>query len=308
MPQQIYKLFFRTPVHFGVDEGGSTLVESRMTFRCDTLFSALYTALQPVRAEEALLQAVKDGRLRFSDAFPFCGERLFLPKPFGALSALENTDEAEDPSHRKRMKRIAYIPLDRFRQYLAGKADAASLGADFGERFESTRVNCGGKEPLPYRVGGFRFAETCGLYVIAGADETALELFESGLDLLQATGVGGRISAGWGKFTWKKEPVETKLHDMLEDTNAKRQMLLATACPAACEMAEALTDASYMTVRRGGFTQSAATRPRRKRTMFALDAGSTFTKRFSGDLVDVGVNMPHPVWRYGYGLFAGVEM
>ena len=86
MRHVICKLKFDTAVRFGSDAGGSSLVGAGMTFRADVLFSALFQALLPLGESAELLQAVNGGALAFSDALPFHGESLFLPKPVGIFT------------------------------------------------------------------------------------------------------------------------------------------------------------------------------------------------------------------------------
>lgn len=57
---------------------------------------------------------------------------------------------------------------------------------------------------------------------------------------------------------------------------------------------------------RGGFATSERVNPLKKQTVYLLGAGSTFTHRFQGCLLDVGIGMPHPVWRYAKAMFMGV--
>ena len=46
----------------------------------------------------------------------------------------------------------------------------------------------------------------------------------------------------------------------------------------------------------------------RKRTVWLMGPGATFDRRFAGQLMNVGENLPHPVWRYAYGMFLGVRV
>ena len=69
----------------------------------------------------------------------------------------------------------------------------------------------------------------------------------------------------------------------------------------------ALDGAYYTVARRGGFTNSEQIAPLKKRTVHLLGAGSTFRRRFAGTVLDLGVGMPHPVWRYARGMFMGVN-
>ena len=84
-------------------------------------------------------------------------------------------------------------------------------------------------------------------------------------------------------------------------------MLLSTALPAEDELSSTLEDAFYMVVRRGGYISSEQSHPVKKQTVYFLNAGSTFRRRFTGTILDVGMDMPHPVWRYARAMFMGVN-
>ena len=107
---------FSSGVHFG----DQRLENGRSTFGADTLFSALFIeALKRDEAcAEALLNAVRDDRLNFSDGMPFMGERYYLPKPF---IHIENKEEAGDSSVKKAYKKMAYVAVDCFDAFLKGE-------------------------------------------------------------------------------------------------------------------------------------------------------------------------------------------
>lgn len=309
MRHAICKLTFTTATRFGSDAGGSSLTGTAMTFRADVLFSALFAALLKQGEAEALLHSVNRGELAFSDALPWRDDRLFLPRPVGIFSRPDNP-AAEDPSQRKLLKKIAFVPSDALADFMAGSAKLAELHAlnRFGQPFEVTRVNRrDDDQPLPYRVGGFRFDPNCGLYVVVSGADAALERFERGMLCLSADGIGGKTSSGWGKFTFETRHAPERLNRALDDVSAPRQMLLSTALPADDELEDALDGAYYTVARRGGFTSSEQNAPLKKRTVHLLGAGSTFRRRFAGTVLDVGVGMPHPVWRYARGMFMGVN-
>lgn len=309
MRHVICRLTFSTAVRFGSEAGGGSLTGADKSFRSDTLFSALFSVLQPQGKAEALLNAVQSGELAFSDAFPWRESHLFLPRPVGIFTRPDNP-AASDPSQRKLLKKIAYIPEDSLSSFLAGKADINDLYRlnHFGSAFEETRVNLrDGGQPLPYRVGGFRFDKDCGLYLIVSGSESALALFERGMLSLSANGIGGKASTGWGKFTLSMQPASPTWAAALENTQSPRQLLLNTALPSEDEMSDALEGAYYTIVRRGGFATSPQTNPLKRQTVYLLGAGSTFPHRFQGSMLDVGIGMPHPVWRYARAMFMGVS-
>ena len=176
MRHVICRLTFSTAVRFGSEAGGGSLTGADKSFRSDTLFSALFSILQPQGKSEALLNAVQSGELAFSDAFPWRESHLFLPRPVGIFTRPDDP-AASDPSQRKLLKKIAYIPEDSLSSFLSGKADINDLYRlnHFGSAFEETRVNLrDGDHPLPYRVGGFRFDKDCGLYLIVSGSETSV--------------------------------------------------------------------------------------------------------------------------------------
>lgn len=302
MLRKIYKLYFTTPVHFGTESGGDKLSSAAMTFRADTLFSALY--LQGNGDE--LLNAVNCGRLWFSDAFPFSGEQLYLPKPMGIRNAANTLD---DPSVRKLYKKLSYVPLSQLSAFMKGESSPERLQASFGTVFESVRVNRRDYDlPLPYQVAGFRFGDDCGLYLIVAAeDEGVSALFESRLRSLSAEGIGGKTSSGWGKFVFESLPVPRELEEGLLNDQAPCQLLLSTALPAEEETEQALRTGNWLLVRRGGFSFSLSENAHKKRTLYLLGSGSTFAARFRGQVVDVARSMPHPVWRCAMAGFMGVD-
>lgn len=307
MLRKAYKLRFRTAVRFGSDGGGSMLTGVRFAFHADTLFSALFAACMATGESEALLGAVDENKLWFSDAFPYCNDTLFLPKPIGLWGG--ETRNA-DPSARKLFKRIEYVPFDELSAYLRGEADAERLDVRFGHAFEVTRVNVRDHEqPLPYQVGGYRFDDGCGLYLITRfGGEAEQALFERGLACLSTVGVGGKVSGGWGKFSWQMCELPETLQAALSDEDAPCQMLLSAALPEDAAMDTALREGYTLLVRRGGFTSSSQAPPTKKRTVYLLAAGSTFPRRFIGRMLDVGQRMPHPVWRYAKAGFMGVRV
>lgn len=303
MPYVICKLHFTTPVRFGDDAGGSELSGQRYCPHADTLFSALYLSLLGTGKEQKLKDACENGELHFSDCLPYSGDVLYLPRPVGIFGKHSNHD---DPSLRKVLKKLAYIPADQLQPFVQGTADLRKMVMSFGEAFQQTRVNLSDFDAsMPYNVGAFRFNKTSGLYVIIKAEEACLPLMRDAFTALSFSGFGGKVSSGFGKFDVTEEAIEPALLQLLDDSTAPRQMLLSTALPSAAEGERIMEDACYTLTRRGGFTNGR--RVSKKRTLYVMSAGSTFANRFDGCMEDVGVNMPHPVWRYEKGMFLGVR-
>ena len=115
------------------------------------------------------------------------------------------------------------------------------------------------------RVGSFRFYPDCGLYIIVGVrTEAQAERMDRLISALGMSGIGGKISSGYGSFTVEERidlcaPFDAQtewLHDALEKRDAKHQLLLTTSLPADDELEDALEGAQYQLVRRAGYVQS----------------------------------------------------
>ena len=202
----LFKLSFHTPCHFGSSDSALSLYTSEDHFCVDTLFSALcHTArtLYGNSGVEALIEKAQKDQLFLSDAMPWCGERYYLPRPF--LTA--RTDGHTAGAERKAMKNLAYIAVEDMADYLAcmrgqGLFDAGRKKQCFGVPMDSTRAAVfEGQDTLPYHVGAFRFAEDCGLYVLAGLESDDAAWLRTLMRALGLSGIGGKVSSGYGKFT-----------------------------------------------------------------------------------------------------------
>ena len=170
---------------------------------------------------------------------------------------------------------------------------------------------------MPYQVGLFRFAPDCGLYFICGFTEDGQdEDLEYLLDWLGATGIGGKVSSGYGKFhvvdkIYLNEPFDDQtewIYHALSSEHAP-YLLLSTSLPQTDELDHALEGASFQLVRRSGFMASDRVEtPLKKKTQYALSAGSVLQNRYQGALYDVGLSDVHPVYRYSKPIFMGVTL
>lgn len=317
----LYQLRFNTPVHFGGSDSALSLYSSEDHFRADTLFSALcHTALQTGGVEdlEKLLSLAKSGSLLLSDSMPWAGDCFYLPKPF--LTA--RTNQELPPEKRKAFKKLAWIPADRFGEY----CDALRTGVffeseavSFGKSSEITKAMVPEQgDARPYPVGLYQFRENCGLYFLAMCrEEDDAKWLSTLVEALGITGIGGKISAGYGKFTVLNQidlsntghPGLVGLYRAVTGTETKA-VLLTTSLPRDEELDRALDGSGYQLVRRSGFVASDtyAESPRKKETQHYLAAGSVVQNRFSGDVYEIGTYGNHPVYRYSKPLFLGVNL
>ena len=153
----------------GVHLGDRLLADSKDTFCADTLFSALYVEALKMGKDTAdkLIMYVSAGDLLWSDALPRKQGTLFLPKPF---LPIEKKDTA-DPSSRKAVKSMRYIPVGSLSAYLEGNLPPDQVRSLDG--FGKTEIRAvaavrGIPEPMPYNIGVFHFGDQCGLNIILG--------------------------------------------------------------------------------------------------------------------------------------------
>lgn len=317
MNTRIYKFSFKTEAHFS--EG--TLDKSSCTFMADTLYSALCLEALRQGKLDKFHEANKEGQLKFSDAFPFIGERLYLPKPVLQISFSEQKKSItkENIINRKLYKKMKYICLDLFDDYLNGKDIIAKNGFDnLGVSALRTKnaIRNGTAETLPYHVGTFRFEKGNGLYVIcAYADDSQANMADELFKGLELSGIGGKRSAGLGRFNLEilKEGKAVESLNKLLSRNLSGEhiynMSLCVCLPKENELNEAMNSASYCLVKRSGFVApvSGVTEVLKKKDMYLFAAGSCFKKKFQGDIYNVARGTPYPVYRYAKPLFIEVE-
>lgn len=321
MSYLLYQLRFNTAVHFGGSDSALSLYHSEDRFRADTLFSALcHTALQ-MEGETGLnrlLTMGQCGKLLLSDAMPWAGDTYYLPKP--CFQAQTNRELPAE--HRKTLKKLAWIPVERFEEYCtAMQTGELYLGSEepVGVNIELTKARMDlEKDALPYPVGLYQFKDNCGLYVLVHlADDSDRLWMRELMTVLGISGIGGKVTAGYGKFTVANEISLSESDDAqacwlfaaLTATQGK-QMLLTTALPQEEELEAALQGASYQLVRRAGFvaSNSYADTAYKKQTQYYLGSGAVLNCRFNGDIYAVGNRGAHPVYRYGKPMFLGVNL
>ena len=288
----------------GFHAGENSLDENEMTFSADTLFFALFQEALLSGKSDILLENVKSGKLLLSDAFPYTGETLYLPKPVIRVSG---NDSKGDSVLKKAFKKLDYIPMNEMATYMSGKLDAAiqaeKLKGISGTALKTSAAIQGVDETLPYGIGIRYFDGNAGLYIICGIEDEELGdfLYEL-LDGLSFAGIGGKRRSGIGRFTIMKV---TELPSHLFEGSASRYMSLSISLPREDEMEAVMQDAYYRIRKRSGFVASEtyADEPLKKRDMYMLAAGATFTRKYDGDVYDVSVAGRHPVYRYGKPIF-----
>ena len=302
MDYLIYKLRFQTGVHFG----NGLLNDSSYVFHGDTLFSAMYIEALKCDAAERFYELVCSGHLLFSDALPYVGDQYMIPKPMIYVEPVNRGDSGD----KKKIKNIKYLPVGQLEKYLAGTME---LDEDpmkgFGDFYQRTMAAVRKEgDTLPYQVGTYYYRKGNGLYLILGYDsQEGLQLAEELLSAVSLQGIGGKRSAGLGRFEYFKVGKEKNLLNSLNQ-EGKYYMLLSSALPTSEEMEGALEGASYLLDKRSGFVASFtyAEEFRKKKDSYVFAAGSCFLHRFSGGVYDVSEGGGHPVYRYAIPMFMGV--
>jgi CRISPR-associated protein Csm4 len=303
----LYKMHFKTGVHIG--DGG--LSGSEYTLPSDTFFSALCheTVKQGLDIKE-WVNAVRSKELVFSDGLPFIESRIYIPKPLKPVLA----EKTSSPKFKKAFKKLKYIPVDKLDEYMAGdlKADDEEKtlsGLGVFETHEKNSIKTY-TETEPYQIGIYRFKRGNGIYFCVGyKKEKTIALFERLLQGLPFTGVGGKISSGYGKFETEKANVPFTMEKRLKSKNAKTYMTLSFCLPKENELESAMQNAYYLVGKRSGFVQSQnyAESFVKKKDMYLFRSGSCFSVQFEGDIYDVSSGGNHPVYRYGKPLFLEVD-
>lgn len=310
MDYRIYKLTFPSGVHFG----NNSLEKSEETFHADTLFSALcQEAIKDSgKALDELVLSAKNGDFLMSDAFPFIGDTLYLPKPY--INIRSDKDDGNS-KRKKKFKNLHFVPAELYQDFLRGEFPIDERGDEIknmGHHAMKTAVNVRSEaeEPRPYRVGSYWFEKRCGLYIImAFADENREYMIEDLMDALSYTGIGGERSSGYGRFEFRSANMQPELEKALTGEHAE-YVTLSVSLPDDSELEEALDGASYQMIRRSGFVASSrySDTQMRKNDLYVFEHGSVFKNTFKGQIADVSSGGAHSVYRYARPLFLGVDL
>ncbi|MCR5420939.1 MAG: type III-A CRISPR-associated RAMP protein Csm4 [Lachnospiraceae bacterium] len=303
MDYLIYELTFSAGVHFGE----RALESSGISFYSDTLFSALCTEAVKAGEErlEKLVDYAKNGQILFSDAFPFVNKEYFIPKPF---INIEKGEDLGNSSLKKRYKKLTYIPASEFSNYLGGDMDIkkGDLLSQLGiSDIKVSALISSDEDTVPYRIGTFLFNSNAGLYfIVRFMDTSAEELFDTLIEELSYTGIGGRRSTGLGRFAARKKRLPDSLKTLFNN-NEGRYMTMNLSLPGENELENVIKNSGYQLTRRSGFVYSDnySNTPLKKKDMYAFLAGSVFQNKFEGDIYDVSAGGSHSVWRYAKPMF-----
>lgn len=303
-----YKLKFTTAVHFG----NGKLEDSGDHPMADTVFSALCHEAVAIEKLDALVSSVQEGKIAISDALPYNGDVFYVPKPMMSIE----TGSDPDSKIKKKAKKMNYIPAEKMQEYISGELEIATESDKLKEMGSSDIRTMASvtydDETMPFSVGTFRFDENWGLYIIVGYEtETEQELIEELFLNMSCTGIGGKRSAGLGKFDLFPAKLPDYITDRLviSNSNADKLMTLSVSMCEEAELDTLVGDSSFLMVKRSGFVSSAtyADSLMKKQDFFVFKSGSVFNKTFDGVLKDVSNQGNHPVYRYAKPIFWEVK-
>lgn len=307
-----YRLNFTTAVHIG----RRNLEDAEHMIYADTLFSALcHEALQ--QGGQTLLSQLVDlvmgYGLRISDALPFHGDVYYIPRPMMAVE----TEKDGDSQIKKKLKKLECLPAQQLEDYLRGRMDIAEESEIYSHMGSSEIRTMASvqeaEDTVPFSVGAYRFSENWGLYVIiAYEEESVRELIENLLTGLGFSGIGGKRSAGLGKFILENANLPESLVQSLRCSSLEKTgnyMTLSISMAEDEALEQTLAGASYSIVRRSGFisSESYGDRLLKKQDAYLFKAGSVFQRTFEGTVLDVSGRGGHPVYRYAKPIFLEVE-
>lgn len=302
MKYTVYKLNFKTPVHFG----NGRLTSSSDAIYADTLFSALYKeSLKLWGKSEAdkLYNYCLNGEIVLSDMMPYSEDTYYIPKPIVPVKGNNDGNSVI----KKKFKNLKYIPLYDLSEFISGNYipnDTVSFGLS---QLKTSVVVNNLTDNEPYNIGTFTFNKKYGLYFIVKASEEGAELLSDIMDSLSYTGIGGRLSSGLGRFDYSYTDLEYKLEERLEK-ESDTYMSLSVSMADENELVNIIEGASYTLIKRSGFiaSETYGDTPLKKQDFYCFKSGSCFKQKFKGNIFDVSNQGRHSVYRYLKPMFIGL--
>ena len=166
MKYKILKLEFSTAVHFG--RGG--LEKSQNVLSADTIFSALFIEALKYDLSDVMLDLFKKGKVKISNAFPYIKDEYYVPKPIIQLKK----DSEGDSIIKKALKKLKYIPLSKFRDFIEGNLDIKQEEDTFSNNFgdfllvEKVSMQSAKEDEVNnlYAIEVFKYKKGSGLYFL----------------------------------------------------------------------------------------------------------------------------------------------
>jgi len=254
---KVYKMQFETPLRINPEVEG-------LFPRSDTIFAAVANIIAEVESIDVLKEFCESNP-KFSSAFPFYKNNLFLPKPLKPPREIESNRELHKRWKKKRWIDGELIKNKKIIIKLEEKEDgsnefiARTRIPKFYKEFEilrntKHRIN---EQTQIFSVHTLSFSKNSGLFFLYSGDVN----IDDYVKILGEEGIGGGKSTGYGKF-------KVKIERYSLNTSGKWNLLLSLCLPQRSEV-EVLKDAYYILFERSGWTNSS-----RKKRMRVLAEGS----------------------------------
>lgn len=325
MAYHIYKLQFKSAVHFGAASARGHLENAQYTMDSDSLYSAICNAFVQIFGTAALAALIDQSQQDFfkvSDLLPYKGNTLYLPRPFAQFSRPNNSADI-DAIDRKRLKATAFIPAEYVNTYFSQLQSGATIPAidnDFGKFSLQTKnavAKRAGEDTQLYAIETFSFHPNSGLYFIAKATDDGHLKLRTVLEHLGDTGIGGKRSSGLGKFCISDDlrPVvsasDAAINQMVHQAVASHYLLLSSYLPTADEIKMlGQAGAFYQLKKCSGFVNRSAYAkvPQKHKQVHMLKSGSLLNYQPVGRLIDLNQHGNHSIYRMGKPIALGVTL
>ncbi len=317
-------LTFEGPVHLGEFTGEGMEGVNALLARSETLWAALTVAWVRLFGTPAPLAPPKPEALetwtspfRLSSAFPYVRQTLYFPRPWMRLNLMAH----DDPSLRKLLKKIRFVPQRLFERWIQGQPFEQQHLLDMDtawrqlqqhiQEYQEPHVTLGHAafQSQIYYVGATAFHPQAGLFFLIHPPENPhLPQLRAALNLLAEEGLGGRRSQGLGRFSWQEKVVTLHLP---QEPNAYLLLSSFNPCPEFLRSPEVLLNASYTLYESKGWALSPITKHQAfRKPVWMFGEGSVFPIEPKGRLLEVTPYdwpAPHPLYRHGIALAVPVQ-
>ena len=333
MSYLLYKLRFPNGIHIGT-ASGNTLEETMISVYSDTFYSALYNEYMKIYNNDELYKISESGDFLVSDLLPFkekdnMSTDFYLPKPFISVQRNERRND-EEVVDRKKVKATNFIPADKLEEYfsfLKNNTRFPIIDDDFGKKqlYIKNKVSLENEDTQLYNIEVFKFNEKSGLYFIVKLpeDNRWQEIFQSVLDSLALTGIGGKRNSGFGQFR-REEPMffDGETYDAIESesdayinrglhSDEKNFLSLSSYSPKKEEIDKIKESENYyQLIKRSGFVNSSlySEQAEKRKQVYMLSSGSVLTFKPEGKILDLNLHGKHSIYRMGKPIVLGVKI
>lgn len=327
----LYKLRFPNGIHIGT-AAGNTLEETMLGVYSDTFYSALYHEYLKIYNDEEFYRISESGDFLISDLFPFKEKKdwstdFYLPKPF--VNIERKNVSLENQVDRKKVKALSFIPADKLEEYfsfLEKGTDFPDIDGNFGKKqlYEKNKISFEGEDPKLYNIEVFKFNQHSGLYFLVKIPNEEWEnRFNSILESLSSTGVGGKKNSGFGQFIFEDPMVFDGIDfDEIESSSdafinralysdTENFLLLSSYAPKREEIEVIQQEGNYyQLIKRSGFVNipSYSEQAQKRKQTYMISSGAILKFKPEGKILDLNLHGNHSIFRMGKPIVMGVKI